>query len=401
MKNIDLKQLKMQRGEQMKNYNIKIAFSLLFIFLAITSTFADDFKVPDFNGISPQSHINKLYSLERKEELKGNAIKYNDIEDLVHLYNPEILSMWNTWENGKSSNDIANEYADAADRLESSNGDNDVADAMARAQSTGMRIQADLNFSDSYTNFLSNYIAEMNMVLDTKILYFKCFKAENALNTAKAAIGDCERAVNSAQIGFANGASTYADFLTAEKNLSDAYANVTLSESAYNTTRRNLLINCGKPMNENITIIKDDINYIDKIANVNFESDYKKALSNNIQYEIYKRGKDNAVTDEVRKQMDINLSAAETKIYNDLQTKYNDFNDCIEAFKNKSIAMVSAEDSYRQSTNFYNNGNISLNEYLASATKYNTAYNEFNGCVYDINIAYLKYEAAVNGLAAC
>lgn len=391
----------MQRGEQMKSCNIKITLSAILIFSLIGNVFASDFKVPDFNGISPQSHINKLFSAERKEELKGNTIIYSNIEDMVHLYNPDILNMWNTWENGKSSNDIAGEYMDAADKLESNTGDSDIADAMARAQSTGMRIQADLNYSDSYTNFLTNYASEMNLVLATKILYFESFKAENALNNARESIESCERAVKSAEVGYANGASTYVDLLTAKKNLSDANANLSLCESAFSTAKRNLLINCGKPMNSDITIKKEDIDYIGNIESINFESDYQKALVNNIQYEIYKRGKDNAVTDEVQKKMDINLNAAENKIYNDLQMKYSDLCDACEAFQNKNITLIAAEDSYRQATNFYNNGNISKNEYLTKKTWYNSIANELAGARYDINIAYLKYEAAVNGLASC
>lgn len=384
----------------MKNCNKIRIFSLILVVTLCSNVFAD-LIVKDFNGISPQKHINKLYDQSRKEELAKNVIEYKNIEDLIHLYNPEVLSLWNEWENNKSNNDIYNDYQDAADALQGGGGDSEVADAMAKAQSTGLQIQADKNYSDSYTNFLANYATEMSLVLNTKILYFNYFKSEHALTVARESLGEAERKLASAEVAVVNGAATQIDLLTAKKAVSDAKSALTKAESSRNTALRTIHINCGKAMDGATTIMKENINYLYDIATINFEKDYQEALKNNFQYEIYKKGKENARTNEVKNELSINIEAAPTKIYNDLQKKFSDILDAVDTYNNNEMAKTLALDTYNQAKNSYANGSISKNEFATAAYNYNVASADFEASIYDINIAYITYEAAVNGLAVC
>ncbi len=68
------------------------------VFLLSTNAYADLRITEYFNNLEPQKHVNKLYSEERKNELNQNIIKYDDIDDLVHLYNVDVANLWNNWE---------------------------------------------------------------------------------------------------------------------------------------------------------------------------------------------------------------------------------------------------------------------------------------------------------------
>ena len=85
---------------------IYIIFTVIFCALFCFNSFADLVIEEYFNDLKPEQYIRSIYSNDRKEELKKEEVNYNDIEDLIHLFNPEILNNWNSWENNKSSQDI-------------------------------------------------------------------------------------------------------------------------------------------------------------------------------------------------------------------------------------------------------------------------------------------------------
>lgn len=373
---------------------------LILIFLLCENVFAD-MTVPDFNGVGPQNHINKIYSAERKNELKTGNIKYDDIDDIIHIYNPEVLNNWNSWSNNKSANDVYEEYQDAADTLSGGGGDSEVQNAMIMAQADAMQIQADKSYSDSYIDFLTYLKAEKSIALQTKILYINYFKSDYALYSSTENFAEAARKAESVKNNYKYGNATKVEYLQAEKAKSDANSAYVIADSNRRTYLRNLLINCGRSMNDEVIVEPKAIDVTNLIATINLEQDYEKALKNNYQFEIYKKGKENARSTEVKNEMQINIDAAPQKIYNDIETKYRTILDAIDANKNKEIALNLARDTFNQAKNSYNHGSISKKDYQSVESQVKIAENDLLASAYDITIAYLNYIAAVDGLASC
>ena len=171
--------------------------SILVILISVLfsgNIFADLIIEEYFLDLKPENHVKSIYSNDKKDELKKEEVHYDDIENLIHLFNPEILNNWNNWENNKSAQDIYDNYQSAADKLynSASSQDSDLQEAMLGAQGIAMQIQADKNASDSYTNFLTNYLIEKQLVLQTKIIdlnyqksAYELIKANDALEEAR------------------------------------------------------------------------------------------------------------------------------------------------------------------------------------------------------------------------
>lgn len=372
----------------------------ILIVLLCGNVFAD-MTVPDFNGVGPQNHINKIYSAERKNELKTGNIKYDDIDDIIHIYNPEVLNNWNSWSNNKSANDVYEEYQDAADTLSGGGGDSEVQNAMIMAQADAMQIQADKSYSDSYIDFLTYLKAEKSIALQTKILYINYFKSDYALYSSTENFAEATRKAESVKNNYKYGNATKVEYLQAEKAKSDANSAYVIADSNRRTYLRNLLINCGRSMNDEVIVEPKAIDVTNLIATINLEQDYEKALKNNYQFEIYKKGKENVRSTEVKNEMQINIDAAPQKIYNDIETKYRTILDVIDANKNKEIALNLARDTFNQAKNSYNHGSISKKDYQSVESQVKIAENDLLASAYDITIAYLNYIAAVDGLASC
>lgn len=373
-----------------------LSFALI---ISITITSFADFNISKeeiFNGLDPQKVLNKIWTSTEKNKLKSGTVLYENIDDMVHLFNPEILNNWNEWENNKSSNDIYNDYMDAASRLENS-GSSDVENEIYAAQADAMRIQADKNADDSYTKFLTYYLEEKNTVLATKILSLNYYKTDYELKNAEESIAECERKLETEKNKLSVGSGTRVDYLSAEKNLSDAKSTLITAKSNKSTYQRNFLTNVGYSMNDNIKIGEVSLDTTSYIQKINLNNDYEKALKNNIQYEIYKRKLNNANTKEVKNEYQILVDAAEQKIYNDIESKYNDVMDAMETLANRITAIQYVERALKQAENNFATGNISEKEYKTALYNNNVANNNGDIAKYDLKIACENYEASVNG----
>ena len=393
----------MLKEERMKRTKSIKILSLAFIVLFTFNSFADLGDIEYFNELIPQTHVNKLYSDERKNALKGNKVSYNDIEDMVHLYNPEVLNYWNSWENNKSSQDIYDEYQDAANILYDAAGsqDSEMQEGMMLAQGRAMQIQADKNASDSYTNFLSNYLSEMQLVLSTKILDLNYQKSAFELLNANESILESKRNMEKAQNALNFGAGTQVELLTAKKAVVDAESARISAESSQKTYKRKLLLNCGKPASDDIYIEPIDLGLGLDISSIKLNDDYQMALAHNIQYEVYRRKIENARTDEVKNEYKILYESAPEKIYNDLENKYRNILDALDSSYNREVALKLAKDNMEKADNEYEHGNISTKELLTAQYNLSVANNNVQIAKYDLKIAVETYKYSVMGFFTC
>lgn len=386
----------------MRKNNFKIIFSLLFIMICQLQCIAADVKIENyFNDLNPIQHIHHFD--DRKGSLSKDSIAYDDIIDYVHYYNPEVLTNWNAWENNKSAEDVYNDYIDAYDRIyDSASGqDSDVQAGIGFAQADAMLIQADKNVSDSYVDFLTYYLREKQLTLSTKILDINYHKSNFELLNAAEALAEAQRKEDSATNALKYGSGTEVDLLMAKKAVVDANTNIITITSAQNTNKRNLVANCGMINETNVNIVPITVYDNFDITTINFDSDYEYALSKNVQYEIYKRKKENARTDEVKNEYDILIEAAPKNIYNDLQTKYMNILDVLNTKASRDVAYSLAFSSYNKANDEYKNGRISLKEFKTAEYNLNAARNNLELIKYDLSAAIENYSATKEGFGNC
>lgn len=383
---------------------INIIFTVIFCALFCFNSFADLVIEEYFNDLKPEQYIRSIYSNDRKEELKKEEVNYNDIEDLIHLFNPEILNNWNSWENNKSSQDIYDNYQTAADKLYNgaSSQDSDLQDAMLSAQAIAMQIQADKNASDSYTNFLTNYLVEKQLVLQTKIIDLNYQKSAYELIKAQDALEEAKRKESSALNSVNVGSGTQIDLLNAKKAVADANSARIAAESSQKTNKRNLIINCGKQgVDETYVAPVDCIIDASEILSINLNEDFQYALAHNIQREVYRRKIENARTTEVKNEFEILYNSSSEKIFNDLEKKYADILDALDTVSNRQISLNLSNSNLSKAKNEFSHGNISKND--LSTASYNVKVANANVIIanYDLKIALETYKSAVNGYSDC
>lgn len=388
----------MQREGKMKRINLYKILAFIISICMVTPHYAiSDYIGEYFDGISPDAHIYRYDN--KKGSLPSCSIDYENIDSYVHYYNPEVLNYWNDWENNKSSENIYDDYVAAADNLYASAGssDSDLQAGIANAQGDAMMIQADKNVVDSYVNFLDYYLKEKKLVLATKILDINYHKSEYEVLNAEEEYNEAVRKEESADNALKYGSGTEVEYLTAKKQTIDARSSKVAAESSRKTYMRNLLINCGMAYDADIFIAPFDLEEGLDVSNINLENDYQYALAHNVQYEIYRRKRNNARTTEVQKEYDILIEAAPKNIYNDLETKYSNILDLVETKYNREIAYSLALSNYTKAQNEYSAGNISEKEYMTFETNVRKALYNLAMVKYDFKIAFEEYNASVMG----
>lgn len=388
----------MQREGKMKRINLYKILAFIISICMVTPHYAiSDYIGEYFDGISPDAHIYRYDN--KKGSLSSSSIDYENIDSYVHYYNPEVLNYWNDWENNKSSENIYDDYVAAADNLYASAGssDSDLQAGIANAQGDAMMIQADKNVVDSYVNFLDYYLKEKKLVLATKILDINYHKSEYEVLNAEEEYNEAVRKEESADNALKYGSGTEVEYLTAKKQTIDARSSKVAAESSRKTYMRNLLINCGMAYDADIFIAPFDLEEGIDVSNINLENDYQYALAHNVQYEIYRRKRNNARTTEVQKEYDILIEAAPKNIYNDLETKYSNILDLVETKYNREIAYSLALSNYTKAQNEYSAGNISEKEYMTFETNVRKALYNLAMVKYDFKIAFEEYNASVMG----
>ena len=272
---------------------------------------------------------------------------------------------------------------------------------MMSAQGRAMQIQADKNVSDSYINFLSNYLAEKQLVLTTKILDINYQKSAYELLNANEAIKESERNLTKAENALKYGSGTQVELLTAKKAVADAKSSLIAAESAQKANKIKLILNCGKSASDNIYITPIDLSLDIDINAINLTADFETAKNNNIQLEIYKRKIDNARTEEVKNEFTILYEAAPDKIYNDLENKYRSILDAVDTNANRQVALTLANDNLKKAKDEYEHGNISVKEFLTVEYNLAVANNNVLAAQYDLKLAVENYKNILDGYSNC
>ena len=165
------------------------------------------------------------------------------------------------------------------------------------------------------------------------------------------------------------------------------------------SAKRNLLLNCGKNITDNVEI--GDVNHIkvDDIQNIDLADDANKAIDNNYQYDIYKRQYENSRTKEMQTQNKINIEYAPNFIKADVEEKYYALTDANTALYTYQIAYEYQEQSRKIAQNEYFQGHISEKQYNTAVSDAYIASLNALLAQFDLDIAYENYMAVVSGLA--
>ena len=355
--------------------------------------------LPNNGGIHPMF---PLRSNEEKLTLLDDNIEWNEIEKIIHDYNPEVRNLWNGYKTNQTNNDITENYMDMSERYDSLSGNatDEASEARYKAQSYAMQINADNNVSDSITTYYECLLAEAKIVLNCKNLFVNYYTSNLLYEISALTEKEAEREYLSAENKYSIGSATKVDALNAQVEFLTKQSETVTALSNLNQTKQNLLIILGRDYKSQ-TVVFGNIPTIDfdVVTMTNLEMDKITALDKNYQYKIYQRNLENSSTDAVKSKYTLLVSNAKDYINSDIETKYRTMKDSLNALLLANQKMLADKNDFEKIKKEYNLGSISKREYMTAEYKNQVVSKNAVMAYYDFYIVYNNYLAAVNGCA--
>ena len=342
------------------------------------------------------------YSTEKWASLQDDKLEFDEIADRIHEYNSTVEKNRIEYKDyqGKDSNEIAQEYYDAADEIESSieypdSDDANYGSALAAAQrsetsATQMREQGDNNVDDANVKAWGYSQTEKSLVQQAQNLMIQYWNAQKNLKSVQNQVSKAEKDYETANLKLSSGNGTQTDVLDAKETLLKAQASITTAESSIASTKESLCQMLGWKYGASVEICALPDPQEQMSASINLEEDIAKAQENNYQLKILARQVSNAMT----------LTSGKEAVKSNVQSAYQNLKLSEAQYEQAKRSFELEEKTKHTNDRKLAAGLISQNAYQSATYSYESASVARETAAMSLLQAQLAYQWAVDGLAS-
>lgn len=346
-------------------------------------------------------------SAEEWAKLRDNVMEYDELAGLIHEYNVTVQNNQRDFneKKNKTSDEIAQDYRDAADAIRSSmSGEDDagsiLSDAMSEAQALTLEQQADDSVEDSeifkmtydqtektlVSNAQANMISYHQKVLDLEL------KQKNRELLAAT--------YDSVALKMNNGMATQMDLLTARENLQNADAAILTAQSDLENTRQKLCVMLGWRYDASPEIMGIPSADLNRITAMDPSADKEKALENNYTLRINRKKLANSSSNSKKESLQMTIDDNIQRIGASVDSAYKNVIQAQTAYQQASVALDAASKNMEAAERKMTTGTISRLDYLSQQYAYLQAQTAMKNADMDLFQAMESYDWNVNGLAS-
>ena len=325
------------------------------------------------------------YSTEKWASLQDDKLEFDEIADRIHEYNSTVEKNRIEYKDyqGKDSNEIAQEYYDAADEIESSieypdSDDANYGSALAAAQrsetsATQMREQGDNNVDDANVKAWGYTQTEKSLVQQAQNLMIQYWNAQENLKSVQNQVSKAEKDYETANLKLSSGSATQTDVLDAKETLLKAQASITTAESNIASTKESLCQMLGWKYGASVEIGALPDPQEQMSASVNLEEDIAKAQENNYQLKILARQVNNAMTSTLKEQYQTTLTSGKEAVKSNVQSAYQNLKLSEAQYEQAKRSLELEEKTKQTNDRKLAAGLISQNAYQSATYSYESA----------------------------
>lgn len=349
------------------------------------------------------------YERERTAEqwatLRDNVITWDELQDLVHEYNPTVSAMWLNYRNNENSGTYDLDYDDVLDAIENtysnSLGNGDISDASAEmTRSTSLaNIEKTITNSDRQIVELTNQKTERNMTEAIKQQIIAIYTSELTKELDQLTAEYNETKIGVAERKLQVGAGTELDVLTAQKAAKDAQSALQAATATATKARQTVLVNLGWNYDATPQICAVPEVTDEMIAAINLPQDTQTALQNNYQLRIDQRKLTLAESDGTKNTTQITVTNDENQVQSNMTARYNAVLSAQNELRKVELNLQNQQTTLGRVTRSYAAGAASARDledaqYSASAAEFTVKLDR-----YALQSAYFTYLAGRDGLA--
>lgn len=346
-------------------------------------------------------------SAEEWAKLCDNVMEYDELAGLIHEYNVTVQNNQRDYneKKNKTSDEIAQDYRDAADAVRSSMSGDDspqaiMQDSMAEAQALSLEQQADDNVEDSEIFKMTYDQTEATLVSNAQTNMISYHQKARDLDLKKKNRELLAATYDSVVLKMNHGMATQMEVLTAQENLQNADAAILTAESDLENTRQKLCVMLGWRYDASPEIREIPAVDLNRIQSMDPAADKAKALENNYTLRINKKKLANSTNNSKKESLQMTIDDNIQRIGSSVDSAYKNVIQSQTAYQQAAVSLEVASKNMEAAERKMQIGTLSRLDYLTQQYAYLQAQVAMEDASMALFQAVESYDWNINGLAS-
>ena len=346
-------------------------------------------------------------SAEEWAKLRDNVMEYDELAGLIHEYNVTVQNNQRDYneKKNKTSDEIAQDYRDAADAVRSSMSGDDspqaiMQDSMAEAQALSLEQQADDNVEDSEIFKMTYDQTEATLVSNAQTNMISYHQKARDLDLKKKNRELLAATYDSVVLKMNHGMATQMEVLTAQENLQNADAAILTVESDLENTRQKLCVMLGWRYDASPEIREIPAVDLNRIQSMDPAADKAKALENNYTLRINKKKLANSSNNSKKESLQMTIDDNIQRIGSSVDSAYKNVIQSQTAYQQAAVSLEVASKNMEAAERKMQIGTLSRLDYLNQQYAYLQAQVAMEDASMALFQAVESYDWNINGLAS-
>lgn len=346
-------------------------------------------------------------SAEEWAKLRDNVMEYDELAGLIHEYNVTVQNNQRDYneKKNKTSDEIAQDYRDAADAVRSSMSGDDspqaiMQDSMAEAQALSLEQQADDNVEDSEIFKMTYDQTEATLVSNAQTNMISYHQKARDLDLKKKNRELLAATYDSVVLKMNHGMATQMEVLTALENLQNADAAILTAESDLENTRQKLCVMLGWRYDASPEIREIPAVDLNRIQSMDPAADKAKALENNYTLRINKKKLANSSNNSKKESLQMTIDDNIQRIGSSVDSAYKNVIQSQTAYQQAAVSLEVASKNMEAAERKMQIGTLSRLDYLNQQYAYLQAQVAMEDASMALFQAVESYDWNINGLAS-
>ena len=346
-------------------------------------------------------------SAEEWAKLRDNVMEYDELAELIHEYNVTVQNNQRDYneKKNKTSDEIAQDYRDAADAVRSSMSGDDspqaiMQDSMAEAQALSLEQQADDNVEDSEIFKMTYDQTEATLVSNAQTNMISYHQKARDLDLKKKNRELLAATYDSVVLKMNHGMATQMEVLTAQENLQNADAAILTAESDLENTRQKLCVMLGWRYDASPEIREIPAVDLNRIQSMDPAADKARALENNYTLRINKKKLANSSNNSKKESLQMTIDDNIQRIGSSVDSAYKNVIQSQTAYQQAAVSLEVASKNMEAAERKMQIGTLSRLDYLTQQYAYLQAQVAMEDASMALFQAVESYDWNINGLAS-
>ena len=346
-------------------------------------------------------------SAEEWAKLRDNVMEYDELAGLIHEYNVTVQNNQRDYneKKNKTSDEIAQDYRDAADAVRSSMSGDDspqaiMQDSMAEAQALSLEQQADDNVEDSEIFKMTYDQTEATLVSNAQTNMISYHQKARDLDLKKKNRELLAATYDSVVLKMNHGMATQMEVLTAQENLQNADAAILTAESDLENTRQKLCVMLGWRYDASPEIREIPAVDLNRIQSMDPAADKAQALENNYTLRINKKKLANSSNNSKKESLQMTIDDNIQRIGSSVDSAYKNVIQSQTAYQQAAVSLEVASKNMEAAERKMQIGTLSRLDYLTQQYAYLQAQVAMEDASMALFQAVESYDWNIDGLAS-